>query len=68
MIEESTYNEEPVHYCTNCLSLKIKKVNDMPDLDYCDECGGTSIESTHITMWEKLHTARYGFNYLDKHF
>lgn len=66
MVEED-YNEEPVHYCTNCLSLKIKKVTDLPDLDFCDECGGTKTSQTHIYVWEKLYVERYGFNHLNKH-
>lgn len=60
------YNEEPVHYCANCLSLRIKKVADIPDLDFCDECGGTHIRQTNITVWEKLHISRYGFKFLNK--
>lgn len=61
------YNDEPVHYCNNCLSLKIRKVGDIPDLDFCDECGGTHIKQTHIAVWEKLHIGRYGFRFLNKH-
>lgn len=58
------YNNIPVHYCQNCLSLKIKTVTDCLNLDYCDECGGTDIEQAHIEEWKKLHKERYGFDYL----
>lgn len=61
------YNDEPVHYCNNCLSLRVRKVADIPDLDFCDECGGTYIKQAHITVWEKLHIGRYGFRFLNKH-
>lgn len=60
------YNEEPVHYCTNCLSLRIRQVNDMPDLDFCEDCGGTCIEKIHIERWEKLYVERFGFRHLDR--
>lgn len=67
MEDINDYNEEPVHYCTECLSLRIKKVNDLPDLDFCDSCGSTNIEQTHISIWEKLHVKKYGFSHLNKH-
>lgn len=60
------YNDEPVFYCKNCLSLKIKTVIVDSDLDFCDECGSTDIEQSHIEDWEKKHKERYGFNYLTK--
>lgn len=58
------YNNEPVFYCTDCLSLKIKTVATGLDLDFCDECGSTSIAQTHIEEWENLYRERYGFDYL----
>lgn len=61
------YDNEPVHYCGNCLSLRIRKVADIPDLDFCDECGGTNIQETYIHEWESLYVNRYGFRYLNKH-
>lgn len=62
--QKDNYNDIPVHYCKNCLSLKIRTVVVNSDLEYCDECGGTDIDSIHIEEWEKLFKERYGFNYL----
>lgn len=60
------YNDVPVHYCKNCLSLKIKTVIEGLNLDYCDECGSTDIEQIHIEEWQKLYRERYGFDFLTK--
>ena len=66
MSDLNDYNDEPVFYCKDCLSLKIKTVVEGLDLDYCDECGGTDIEQTHIEEWKKLYKKRYGFDFLTK--
>lgn len=60
-IEE--YNDEPVYYCKHCLSLKIKIVG---GFDFCDECGSTAIETSHIDDWEKLYESRNGHKFLDE--
>lgn len=57
------YNDEPVFYCKNCLSLKIKVVG---GYDFCDDCGSTHIETTHINNWEKLYEERYGSKFLEQ--
>ena len=56
------YNDEPVHYCKNCLSLRVKIVG---GFDFCDECGSTNIETTHIDNWDKLYQERYGESFLE---
>ena len=56
------YNEEPVHYCTECLSLRIRPYED--GVDYCDECGSTEVSQSHITDWEKKYEERYKESYL----
>lgn len=61
------YNNIPVSYCKHCLSLNIKTVIQGSDLDFCDECGSTDIEQTHIEEWRRLYKERYGFDYLSKH-
>lgn len=61
------YNDEPVFYCKNCLSLKVKTVVVGSDLDFCDECGSTDIGQAHIEEWRRLYKERYRFDYLDKH-
>lgn len=59
------YNKEPVFFCKSCLSLRIKTVAVGSDLDYCDECGSTDIDHTHIEEWEEHYRNRYGFNYIN---
>lgn len=60
------YNEEPVFYCRNCLSLKIKTVQVDSNLDYCDECGSTDIAQTNIEEWRNTYKTRYGTDFLNK--
>ena len=60
-IEE--YNNEPVFYCKNCLSLKVKIVG---GFDFCDECGCTDISQCHIEEWDKLYETRNGRKFLDE--
>jgi hypothetical protein len=48
------------------LSLRVKTVASGLNLDYCDECGSTDIEQSHIEEWKKLYKERYGFDYLTK--
>lgn len=63
---QDIYNEEPVFYCKHCLSLKIRNETRLPDLDYCDECGSTDIETTNIHNWEDMYKQRYGFKFLNR--
>lgn len=58
------YNEEPVFYCKECLSLKIRTIVEGSDLDFCDNCGATNIAKTSIEEWEKMYRERYGFDHL----
>lgn len=67
-LSKEQYNDEPVFYCGNCLSLRIKTVLVDSDLDFCDECGSTNIAQAHIEEWRKLYKERYGFDYLDKEY
>lgn len=60
----STYNEEPVYYCENCLSLKIMRINDHDDYCFCDECGSSSIETANIVDWENMYKNKYNKSYL----
>lgn len=45
------YNREPVYYCKECLSLKVR---DVEDLMFCDDCGSTDIGETDIFTWEQM--------------
>ena len=58
------YDSEPVVYCANCLSLKIKHNDDL-DMDYCD-CGCTDIKECLPEEWEVLYEKKYGHKYLEK--
>lgn len=66
--KQVNYNDEPVHYCPRCLSLKIMRVQGMDDLDYCDTCGSTSTEQCHIEEWREKYKEKYGFDYLNNKF
>lgn len=66
MNSSSEYNDEPVFYCKECMSLRIQSVASGLDLDYCDECGSTDIEQSHINDWEQSYKDKYGFNYLTR--
>ena len=58
---QDNYNNEPVFYCKNCLSLKIMAFDNN---DYCDDCGSTIIESAHIDSWKELYKEKYGREFL----
>lgn len=55
------YDDEPVYYCTSCLSLRIKSIGitDDDDACYCEDCGSTSIEQTDIFTWQELISNRF---------
>lgn len=66
-IEQKTdYNEEPVFYCKNCMSLGIKSVAIDSGLDYCNECGSTDIGQMDIEEWVRLYKEKHGFNFIEK--
>lgn len=65
-MNKEEYNNIPIHYCKECLSLKIKTVTEGLNLDYCDECGCTNTEQSHINEWKALYKERYGFDFLNK--
>lgn len=52
---ENPYNQIPVYFCTHCLSLAIRRVEDTEDsLSYCDKCGSIKIKQASIYDWEEL--------------
>ena len=59
--EKIDYNSIPVVYCKECLSLKIRILDE--NLDHCDECGSTETEQTDIQSWLKMYKNRYGKNF-----
>ena len=56
------YNEEPVHYCKQCLSLAVKTV---AEYDFCNVCGSTEIEKTNIFIWETKYENKYGIKFIN---
>lgn len=65
--KQSEYNKEPIYYCKNCLSLRIRNIPLIDQSDYCDECGSTNIEQCTIEEWEELYINKFGHKYLDKY-
>lgn len=59
------YNKDPVFYCRNCLSLRIRDVEHLDNSEYCDKCGSTDIGSVDIQTWREIYKARYGRNFLE---
>lgn len=48
----NNYNDIPVHYCSNCKSLRILVYDE--ETSYCDVCGSTDIKEGHIEDVLKL--------------
>lgn len=59
------YNEEPVMYCKDCLSLKIRDFG-YAGSEYCDECGSSSIDETDIYTWDELYKQRYNKQFVTR--
>lgn len=51
-ISKEEYNNEPVVYCKQCLSLNIKSIDE--SIDYCDDCCSTDTDSINIHEWTLL--------------
>lgn len=64
-LPKEEYNNEPVHYCKQCLSLKVMRVAGMDDAVYCDDCGSTDIGEASIGEWEALYEQKFGFKHLN---
>jgi hypothetical protein len=45
-MSKEAYNNIPVLFCSRCLSLRIRQIDD--EIDFCDECGDIDISETHI--------------------
>ena len=64
IMTKEEYNEEPLFYCTRCMSLHIISENDGKDL-YCASCGRKHshpkyIDITNIHKWTQLYIERKG--------
>lgn len=60
------YNQEPVFYCKNCLSLRVIAIPGIDDSEFCDECNATDIDVCDIETWRNMYKERYGRDYLSK--
>ena len=60
-IKHQQYNSEPVYYCSQCLSLRVIKIDDEA---FCDECGSMDILTDNIEVWEKAYLEKYKEEYL----
>ena len=51
----SEYNDEPVYYCKDCLSLAVINITDSNgnvSFSFCNNCGRTDFDCTDIFTWE----------------
>lgn len=62
------YNNIPVHYCRECLSLKVMRVAGIEDAAYCEDCGCTNTCEASIEEWDNLYKAKNGFSFLEREF
>ena len=67
MSRKEEYDNEPIFYCNNCLSLKIRSVDQLDNSEYCEECSSTDIGQISIKEWDAKYVKKYGHHYLDKH-
>ena len=65
MMTKEDYNDIPVFYCKNCLSLAVVSIESYENVDFCKECGSTNIDRISIREWEKLYYKKYGHRYVD---
>lgn len=65
MSNSNKYDNEPIHYCENCLSIKIKEIGNNTNYYACLDCGCTDLEEDDMDEWVKLYTERYGKAFLD---
>ena len=66
-MSNTEYNSEPVFYCKDCLSLKIRDVEHIDNSEYCDDCGSTDIGTASIEEWDAKYVAKYGHHFTDKY-
>lgn len=73
IVKKQEFNNEPICYCKNCLSIQIKRVNfekgsngEERNVDYCVSCGNTEIEKAHVSEWEDMYEEKYGEKFINK--
>lgn len=55
------YNNEPVFYCKDCMSLAILNVD---NYNYCRDCGSTDVDVCMIDDWEQMYELKHGVKFL----
>lgn len=64
-VTNNDYNSDPIFYCADCLSLRIR--GEIEGFEYCDHCGSTNIESCPIEDWENKYKEKTGHRFLDEY-
>lgn len=64
-MNDINYNDDPVYYCKDCLSLNIQSIPTLDNSDYCEICGSNNIGQCSIYEWEELFEKKYGYKHLD---
>lgn len=59
------YDSEPIAFCAKCFSPKIKHEASI-DMDFCGDCGCSSIRESSVYEWEALYERKYGHKYVVK--
>lgn len=63
-MNKEQYDEEPVLYCTRCLSLAIRRIDSSDTECYCNDCMSMDLAETDIHTWEKMYREMYGHDYI----
>mgnify|MGYP007032335775 CR=1 FL=1 len=59
------YDSEPIAFCAKCFSPKIIHEASI-DIDYCGDCGCSSIKEATVEEWDRLYEKKYGHKYVVK--
>lgn len=51
------YDEEPVFYCKDCLSLNIVTMD--KTYDYCAKCGSSHVGVDFVQNWVQMYKDKY---------
>lgn len=75
-MSKEDYNDEPVLFCSACLSLAIQKLDEViirngddvriiKDQLFCRVCGTSDIATANIKEWERKYESFYGKKFVD---
>lgn len=65
-MQKKDYDEEPVYYCTRCLSLNIRQIPMIENQYCCADCGTVTLGSASIEEWMELYRKKYGRDFIVK--